>query len=168
MTVEQVLEAVNDRRRHDNELVVITGGEPMRQEAIVHLCQGLLIGGYRVQIETAGTMWQENLPGAVHIVVSPKGTHVHAEIAKRASCWKYVIRKGETLEDGLPCMKNSRGDISKTARPPKGTHPSNVYLSPCDEHDEPKTKANYRLVAKLSQKHGYRAMLQIHKLLEVE
>ena len=57
------------RKRH---LVVITGGEPLRQN-IVPFCEALLADGFEVQIETNGTVFRP-LPEAVHVVCSPKAS----------------------------------------------------------------------------------------------
>jgi hypothetical protein len=43
-----------------------------------------------------------------------------------------------------------------------------IYLSPCDEHDDLKTKRNYKLVAELAMKHGFIAGIQLHKHFGVE
>ena len=55
-------------------LVVLTGGEPFRQN-IVPLVKQLLQDGFTVQVETAGTLSWSNFPfedDECHVVVSPK------------------------------------------------------------------------------------------------
>src|SRR4051812_26652612 len=42
-------------------LVVITGGEPFRQNTTQYLCEKLLLKGYQVQIETNGCFWWDDL-----------------------------------------------------------------------------------------------------------
>ena len=70
MTVEQVLRAVADLDPRD---VVLTGGEPMLFEAIVPLSLTLKQMGYRITVETAGTV---DRPVACDLMsISPKLAH---------------------------------------------------------------------------------------------
>src|SRR5262249_11147690 len=43
--------------KNQRDLIVITGGEPLRQN-IVPLCEALFAKGFRVQVETNGTIWR--------------------------------------------------------------------------------------------------------------
>src|SRR3989338_10974174 len=52
------------------ELIVISGGEPLRQP-IAPLCQKLIDCGFLVQIETNGTIFRK-IPRQVKIICSPK------------------------------------------------------------------------------------------------
>ncbi len=52
--------------------MVITGGEPLRQN-IAALCEAMLAEGFKMQIETNGTLFSP-LPEGVDIVCSPKNT----------------------------------------------------------------------------------------------
>ncbi len=77
-------------------LVVITGGEPLRQN-IVPLCESLLAQGFKVQIETNGTLWRE-LPKEVDIVCSPKNTgsgyfSMREDLLPRLSALKFIISR---------------------------------------------------------------------------
>jgi 7-carboxy-7-deazaguanine synthase len=146
-------------------LVVITGGEPMRQP-IGELCTALLEQGYTVQIETSGTLWTD-LPehSGLHIVVSPKTKVVHDQIRKRALHWKYVISSGDThMVDGLPIYSTQKPDdtLCTLARPPKGVA---VYVSPLDVKGS--KDINTQTCLEVAMKHGYTLSLQIHKLLGV-
>ncbi len=82
-----------------------------------------------------------------------------------------------TLDPGNPRVSNQRdlrewaskgGDLPPAggagvlARPRPGVP---VYLSPCDEFDEERNQANRRAVAESALKHGYRAGVQLHKVL---
>lgn len=159
-SIDEIMQEIKDVMAPHCTLAIITGGEPLRQDAVVDLSRALIDDGWTVQIETAGTIWNERLPKPVEIVVSPKTHRVMPGVAARAIAWKYIIREGQTdPEDGLPL---------KVARHPAGFDPDDIYCSPCDEHDDEKTAANYRLVAKTCMQHGYRAMVQLHKLLKVE
>jgi organic radical activating enzyme len=150
-----------------DRLVVLTGGEPLRQNC-VPLVQRLLTSfGCRVQIETNGTLWQE-LPvhPALCIVVSPKTPVLAQGVRLRASAWKYILRAGEVSpSDGLPIASTQRkGTVTLPARP---TNLAPVYISPCDERDPVANAENRRVVAYAAMRHGYTVSLQVHKLLEM-
>ncbi len=146
------------------KFVVLTGGEPTRQP-LSKLIPDLLDAGFKVQIETAGSFWQECMSmDGVTIVVSPKLSKVHPNIWYQADAWKYVIQYGHVAADGLPkgsTQINATG--SSPRRPPKGAQ---VYLQPCDEPNL--LGDNERLVAELAMKHGYIAGLQMHKIWNVD
>jgi 7-carboxy-7-deazaguanine synthase len=155
------------------DLVVITGGEPMRQN-IYMLVQHLIRQGLRVQIETAGTLWVTGLehftgPANGHrltIVCSPKTPVVHDMIKLHASAFKYVIGTDTTVDEHGYVHANTQikgGDDKPLARP----HHQPIYLSPMDEYDEKLNEANRRRVARLCMKHGYIAGVQMHKLMEI-
>lgn len=151
---------------HKCDLVVLTGGEPMRQD-LSKLLPILLEARLRVQIETAGTLWQPCVgkPG-VTIVVSPKTGKLHPEIYHRAHAFKYVIRAGAVSErDGLP-IQGTQDKLAhcELARPRPGVE---VYLSPCDEYDVETNKRNRDAVGFLAMQHGYIAGLQLHKVFEL-
>lgn len=176
------------------KLVVLTGGEPLAQP-IGPLCARLIRKGLRVQIETAGTIWQtglEQLPReALTIVCSPKTLSVHPQVALLCENWKYIIRAGETsCEDGLPKFSTQREGIpARLYRPPANvdggklipgtglTVPhrnDTVWLQPCDErgfgddNEYSRTRANIEECVKIALKHGHRISFQLHKVLGVE
>lgn len=185
-----ICELIFDIRCEANDhpnLVVLTGGEPCRQDLSI-LIPKLTDEGYQVQIETAGTYWQECLNDpSVTIVCSPKTQHVHPKIMEYCNHWKYVIQSDKIdLADGLPSwctqipprelwtigdLESQGHKISKygePARPPdrKGI---TVWLSPCDEGSgrEAETKQNHLKVGSLCLQFGYRATIQLHKVLEL-
>ncbi|MFT6077620.1 MAG: organic radical activating enzyme, partial [Rickettsiales bacterium] len=80
--------------RKTHNLVVITGGEPFRQN-IDPLCKNLLENGFQVQIETNGTLFLD-LPDEVDIVCSPKnpsGTYypIRKDLLPKISAFKFLI-----------------------------------------------------------------------------
>ncbi|MEO2083216.1 MAG: 7-carboxy-7-deazaguanine synthase QueE, partial [Desulfurobacteriaceae bacterium] len=52
--------------------VVVTGGEPLEEEDLPLLLNGLLEAGRRVILETCGHFFRDDLPEGVRIVLSPK------------------------------------------------------------------------------------------------
>jgi 7-carboxy-7-deazaguanine synthase len=152
---------VNNRAR----LVVITGGEPLRQN-IVPLCMLLSGAGFRVQIETAGTLWLDNLQRYADVVVSPKTAHIHPEAHRHAFAFKYVISNSDEHDGYIPITATQPNTRPQRLATPRDS--STVYLSPMDEYDEDKNKANRRLVGRLAMRHSVLAGLQLHKFLELD
>lgn len=171
-------------QRHP-KLVVITGGEPMRQQ-ISPLCHRLLREGYKVQIETAGTVWPPGLEKLfpdrdLTIVCSPKTHVVHARIERHCHDFKYIVQTDdESAIDGLPYWstqnKGYRDLAAAPYRPPKDVD-ARIWVQPMDEYFDPsktamtdpdKYAANLRACKEIAMKHGYRVSLQLHKLIGVE
>lgn len=158
-------------------LVVITGGEPLRQDlsSLIHL---LGVYGYEVQVETAGVIWQDVLfEDHVTIVVSPKTKNVHRKFLQHAQHWKYVVGIDDAnSKDGLPVEETQRDDDKETrkggvvCRPPQTVDPGavTVYLSPMDTCNDALNKMNAMVCAELALKFAYRAGLQMHKIFGVK
>lgn len=151
-------------------LIVITGGEPFRQN-IGPLTRKLLAHGYRVQIETNGTLY---VPGpwedkTVTIVVSPKTPKINERIASYAGAFKYVGGAHDLdPEDGLPKGVLGRWDAGyKVARPPS-SFAGPVYLQPLDQKNEEMNKANRDAVLASCLRHGHILCLQLHKIVGVD
>lgn len=152
-------------------LVVLTGGEPMRQNINPHINR-LLTAGYRVQVETNGVLFaprfEQRGTSSEHfaIVCSPKTNRIHDEIYRRATAFKYVLRAGEVdPEDGLPTralLHPARGGV---ARPRPGAP---VYVQPMDEGDEAANAANLQACIDSVMKHGHRLQIQLHKQIGME
>lgn len=154
-TVKQLAEDEGLRVRH---LVVITGGEPFRQN-IAPLCEALLAEKFKVQIETNGTLYRE-LPKDVDIICSPKNTGagyfpVREDLLARVNAFKFIIAKGNPHYDHVADVGQNR-----FATP--------VYVQPMDEYQEGKNADNLSLALALATKHGYLLSLQLHKLLGIE
>ena len=158
-------------------LVVLTGGEPLRQSC-GDLVGGLISKGFtHVQIETAGNLWDPSLKdyverGLVSLVCSPKTPMVHPMIYRWCDHWKYVISAGEVdASDGLPSTPTQKHQppSARPARPwdvksPIGKSVT-IWVSPCDSHVEWKTKANTDAAVASAMRYGYRLSLQTHKML---
>lgn len=151
-------------------LVVITGGEPLRQP-ITYMVRALLNEGFMVQIETNGTLFQP-LPFAhadLTIVCSPKAGRVNPKLMEHITAFKYVARASELLNsaDGLPLKALDHSNGGRLARPGDGWEGA-VYLQPADEKDEAANARNLQAVVDSCLMHGYRLCLQMHKYCNVE
>lgn len=149
------------------KLLVITGGEPLRQN-LAPLIEIMVKDGWTVQIETSGIFWQDCLHECV-VICSPKTPAIHPKIREYAHGFKYVIQAGHSdPDDGLPITNTQEqgGKERRLARPRLGMVQA-IYLSPMDEYDPDKNKANMAEVARIAMKYGYRAGLQLHKYLNV-
>lgn len=170
---ERVLGAVNEwagtATPRAVNLVVITGGEPFRQN-LGPLVRLLVLNGYKVQIETNGLIYDPLFPfQCATIVCSPKTASISPELASRVAAFKYVLQRGFVATDGLPVstLGNRQAGNAPVARPPAGSS-AEVYVQPLDEHDEAANAANTKAAVESSMKFGYRLCLQLHKFLSLE
>jgi organic radical activating enzyme len=162
-------------------LVVITGGEPFRQN-IALLCNDLIANGIQVQVETNGKLEpQDPLLIArmienkdLHIVVAPKTATVHKFFYTPgyAAAWKFVVSNGAIDEtDGLPttALAHPMKKGQRVARP-AATYECDIYIQPFDCGDH---SGNQRHLAEavrcVTDFPGRRRIsLQVHKLLGME
>lgn len=161
-------------------LVVITGGEPFRQDIVV-LLYLLARAGYRTQVETNGTMEFYNPfadPLDFDIVVSPKAGKVHRSLWSRIIAYKYVLNHGDIDErDGLPTRV--LGMPGRPARPHEGFE-GRVYVQPAEESepaknwagefvlDNAKNKVNLVMAIESAMRFGYTLCIQTHKIAGLE
>lgn len=165
-------------------LVVITGGEPFRQN-IVPSVRRLLEAGFRVQIETNGVLWLgedlENLlflyggvgrdyPSrsddlGLTIVCSPKTSQIHARVLAYAVAFKYVLQHGKVDEDGLPLQALRHKASPRVARPRPGAP---VYVQPMDEADPAANALNLATAIRSVMDHGHTLQIQVHKIINME
>lgn len=161
------------RNNADQCLIVVTGGEPLRQ-SIGILVAKLFELGHPVQIESNGvfapdhdldhmlTHWSYS----IKLIVSPKTTRVSARSAELASAFKYVLDHRSMSEtDGLPIKALDHPASTGVARPPEG---KTVYLNPFDSGDPEVNRVNLLAVAHSAKRYGYIAGVQLHKLMELE
>jgi len=149
----------------NTRLVVITGGEPFRQN-ITQFVEFLLAAGLMVQIETNGTVF---LPGFPYdhedlcIVCSPKTGSVHPLLAPKVSAWKYIVQAGNVSSvDGLPL--STMGAECGCARPVDQTDNQNIYIQPLDVNDSVENAKNMTEAVRVCMEFGYTLSLQIHKI----
>mgnify|MGYP002507245890 CR=1 FL=1 len=162
-------------RRSPSGLVVITGGEPFRQN-IAELITTLIQCGYYVQIETNGTLpvpqihYNKNIGirHGVFVVCSPKTGKVHTSVENAACCFKYVMEAADVNPaDGLPNRA-----LCHPCKPwvyrPHAQFQGLIYLQPMDSKDHCKNAMNTEAVVTSCLKYGYTLQLQIHKFLNLE
>lgn len=169
---QQVWEVCNHAGRAFTRLVVLTGGEPLRQDISLLLHYLIRDRGLKVQIETAGTLWQDCLArydsSQLTVVVSPKTPVINNRIRARADAFKYVIKGSDKHTDfGIPITNTQdfKAEARALAEPREGVP---IYLSPCDEYNEFNNADNRRRVGELAMRYGHIAGLQLHKLLGIE
>lgn len=171
-SVEQILKEVEEVGVTDSSyvrrsgraclLIVLTGGEPFRQQ-IIPLCDYLIDHGHQVQIETNGTLSMEGLSKSVVVVCSPKSPKLHESAKDHVSAWKYVL-DGDSMdpETGLP--KTALGGMF----PSRPTNTRQVFLQPLDEQNETRNRFHLAAVVRSCLAFGYRLCIQTHKLIGVE
>jgi organic radical activating enzyme len=155
------------RIKQKARLVVITGGEPMRQN-ILPLCRQLRGNGFTIQIETAGTFWLDGIEKYTEIVCSPKTPTIHDKVYQHARAFKYVISAKQIFDDSYPVpitATQAQARPNRLALPRSNT---DVYLSPMDEGNEIANAANRKLVGQLAIRFGVIAGIQLHKFIGVE
>lgn len=139
-------------------LAVITGGEPFRQP-IEKLCSLLLEKGFKVQIETNGTLYRD-LPEEVDIICSPKNTggeysRIREDLLRRITALKFIV----SVHD------KNYGQVAEVGQSDYGIP---VYVQPMDENDRDKNASNLALAVSIACKQGVRLSLQVHKIAGIE
>ena len=155
--LQKVVElAKNSQQKIVRKLVVITGGEPMRQP-IEKLCKELISLNFLVQIETNGTIFRE-LPLQVKIICSPKISNhkyhiLRPDILPKIDALKFIISaSNEDYSRVGEVGQSSRQDIA-------------IYVQPMDEYDEKKNQENLQKCLYLCEENGYFLSLQTHKII---
>lgn len=169
-------EALWHERRYTNaqKLVVITGGEPLRQN-IGPLCSILVNSGYAVQIESNGVF----APGdellallygikPVWLCVSPKTSRINGATAAAASYYKYVLAADQIdPADGLPLLALGHKAAPRVARPPKNWQ-GDIFVNPMDAYDDTANAENLKATVQSATAFGYRMGVQLHKVAGLE
>lgn len=164
-----------DSPKFKSDLVVISGGEPFRQELGILIIE-LTSHGFHVQIETNGTIYDDSFPYEVvqedlTIVCSPKGGRVRKGLEDHLHCYKYVLQAGKVNSvDGLPLSTMGlKGSVARPSQEWKDANgPDSIYVQPLDEQDQSKNELNNQACVKSAMMFGYRVSLQTHKYLGVE
>jgi 7-carboxy-7-deazaguanine synthase len=140
-----VTDIVTEVKRHSAAWVCLTGGEPLGQN-IVPLCRALTEAGYRISIETNGTVDPagELIDLIDHWTVSPKAREIAPGLVKITEL-KYVV--GKSFREDM--VDETRAD--------------HVYLQPESSKPEYTQKA---LEILLRHPH-WRISCRIHKMLHL-
>lgn len=154
---------------NSTRLVVLTGGEPFRQ-ATGPLIKQLIAVGFKVQVETNGTLFDESLSDIpfddqrLMIVCSPKSGTVNSRLLPRIGHFKYIISAGKVDPiDGLPTDSLNFG--VRPARPP--VNHGSIYCQPCDDQNATLNAAHSNQTINSCIKFGYRYCAQIHKIINL-
>jgi 7-carboxy-7-deazaguanine synthase len=170
--IYRAIKAIPAHHTNRPPLIVITGGEPFRQD-IFKLTTSFIAAGFPVQVETNGVLAPANglatmVAAGVRIVVSPKTSRIHAAWGEYAFAFKYVLQEGNVLEeDLLPIQALMHKATPHVARPPAGFR-GPIYVNPMDEKDPVRNQLNLELVSRAALRHGYTAGVQLHKYLNLE
>ena len=157
VSVNKIIQQVKALRDKCN-LVVITGGEPLRQN-ISYLTEELCKEKMIIQIETNGTII-DNIPLNSQIICSPKNT-----------CGKYNALSPKILPHIMALKFLISADIDgykDIAEIGQDAYKIPVYIQPMDQYSEKKNKKNMILTMEIAKKHNAIISLQIHKILNIE
>ena len=131
-----------------------------------------MTAGFKIQVETAGSYFQEWVnEDNVFVVISPKTPKVNKqwlEYPIEKSCWKYVIDNFKVSEeDGLPLTHPqpfNHLEQKPLQRPPDN---ANVYVSVCDLGVRGSKEILMMHTRDIALKHGHKFTMQLHKLLNI-
>ncbi len=153
----------------EKKLVVITGGEPFRQNCGAFI-ECLVQLGLRVQFETNGTLYDESMGllwDAVSVVCSPKTGKLDKRLMVHIGSLKYILQAGKVdPADGLPTDSLMTG--VRPCRPWEGFS-GEIYIQPLDEGvgNEERNLLNQKAAVETCMKYGYTYCHQLHKLLQL-
>lgn len=164
--MNKVLELTKGRR---GSLIVLTGGEPLRQSIGDFLTLAISHHEHRVQIESNGINFDPSIERwrstSLTLVCSPKTAKLHQRTIERIDYLKYILQAGEVdPTDGLPTSSLNYG--IRPIRPWKGME-GKVYVQPADDQDEVKNKANQQAAVESCLKFGFMLCLQLHKIVNL-
>ncbi len=152
--IQQILAEITKLAGKTIKLVVITGGEPLRQP-LKQICSKLIAQNFQVQIETNGTIKAE-LPKEVYIMCSPKQVkqqyQLSQELLDYVDALKFIVSKNKQNYNYVPELNWHK----------------NIYIQPMDEYNPEQNQQNLEFAKELALKHGYILSLQQHKIINVE
>ncbi len=149
-------------------LIVITGGEPLRQK-LGELVNQLRDNNFPVQIETNGTLFDSSINyNRVMVVCSPKTGSINKELIPHITAMKYVIHKDSIDQrDGLPIEALSHSNNGFVAKPPE-EFDGLIYIQPIDVGDACKNLLHLNAAIDICMKFRYILCIQIHKIINME
>ena len=133
------------------------------------LVRFLMARGFRVQIESNGTIYGGNLPyhnPDFTVVCSPKTGKIAAELWPNIDYYKYIIRAGDVDHtDGLPIHALDHTAKPRVARPYRGITRDRVYVQPCDTQDPETNAESLKAAIKSCRDFGYTLYLRLAKII---
>ena len=169
-SINEIINHLGNLGNTKTKLIVITGGEPFRQN-ISNLVDKLLALEYTVQIETNGTLFIPlSFRKKLVIVCSPKTANLNKELLPYINYYKYVLDANFIDPiDGLPNYNSQNMQIqANIARPNHDFDKGKIYVLPMDVLDENKNKLNLQACVKTCLDFGYKLSLQMHKYAGIE
>jgi 7-carboxy-7-deazaguanine synthase len=156
MSVAEVVEAVD---RFGCDLVEVTGGEPLLQADAIPLMRTLLDRGYRVLLETGGSLPIDAVPPGVSRIVDVK---CPGSGESRRNLWENLeqLREGDELKfvvAGRSDYEWAREQIRTRGLDRRAA----VLISPVQGATDPGALANWVLEDRLPA----RVQIQLHKIL---
>lgn len=172
LSIPAIYDTVLENQHSFRPLIVITGGEPFRQANLSQLVRFLIGKDFRVQIETNGSLWQEDFAmfpdSRVTVVCSPKSGKLNSILAMRANAYKYVVKAGDIdYLDGLPIHALDHPVGKRVARPPMGYNPTKIYVQPADTQDEAENQSHLQAAIQSCRQFGYTLCIQTHKIINL-
>ena len=147
MSIDTIMQTV---KKYDNNLIVLTGGEPTLQKDLQDLIDQLRVNDFYVTIETNGT---QPTPTVDWVTCSPKEeAKYHINILCRVNELKYVVTPEFDAEVAIP------EEIRKL-------YAGKIWLQPEGSAMQHMWKKCYELAMADSR---LRVGVQLHKLMEVE
>ncbi len=151
------------RKAGPAKLVVLTGGEPFRQNCYDLVYRLRVDHHISVQVETNGTLYAPWGTFVDSVVCSPKTPKLNPEILPCIDAYKYILSEDQVdPEDGLPL--SSLGMNGRPARPHQN-FTGEVYVQPLDDQDITLNALHARVCVESCLKYGYRLSMQTHKEL---
>lgn len=186
LTAKEITQKITELRINKGPfgLVVLTGGEPLRQH-IKPLVECLNNRAFRIQVETAGTLWNKDLDdlfvtrspdGTVPVegntlLCSPKTPRLAEGIHSRIHALKYTCLSQENcIKDGLPVFNTQKlgSKEARVIRPKHITgppiHPTQIYIQPCIVGNELGNAVNLNKAAQVCMRYGYRLSVRLNTI----
>jgi organic radical activating enzyme len=171
MTIDEIVQPIFES---ESRLVVISGGEPFRQN-FSGLVEVLQKQGYTVQIESNGTIcpdWvgyfaDDHHPNRnLHFVICPKTAQIHRgwlQVDPSIVSYKYVMNAEHVSDaDGLPLSV-----LGQNVRPFRPAKSDRIYLQPEDNLDTAINGLNVDACIASCLKFNYILCLQVHKIVQL-
>lgn len=156
----EVDEVLDDVDRYECPLVEVTGGEPLLQESVYPLMEGLLARGKTVLLETGGHRSTAHVPADVVTILDVKCPG-SGESAR--NCWENLARLRP--RDEVKFVVKDRADYEfardVVCSRALGARAAAIHFSPVHGVLDPKTLSEWVLADRLP----VRVQLQLHKYI---